>query len=162
MVCSTAAFTQISSSTSSSLNQFIGANLLATGSIFPFFFLSFWCLRLDWIGCTQPCSFAALTHVDLLHNATLNNNICDYKSLSCIHIISLAPNITKLEPDLHTTCTQHVAFKSPAGHRFAFSAGIKLCVSVTMVCRLLLVAPLVLPTFKAWTSCTRITRHVHS
>lgn len=50
------------------LNQFIGANLLATGSIFPFFFLSCWCLRLDWIGCTQPCSFAALTHVDLLHN----------------------------------------------------------------------------------------------
>lgn len=34
----------------------------------PFFFLSFWCLRLDWIGCTQPCSFAALTHVDLQHN----------------------------------------------------------------------------------------------
>ena len=67
--------------------------------------------------------------------------------MSCIHIISLAPNTTKLEPDLHTTCTQHVAFKSPAGHGFAFSAGIKLCVSVTMVCRLLLVAPLVLPTF---------------
>lgn len=99
MVCSTA-FTQIdSSSTSSSLNQFIGANLLATGSIFPFFSLSFWCLRLDWIGCTQPCSFAALTLVDLLHNATLKNNICDYKlSIKfelCIHIISLAPNTTK-------------------------------------------------------------------
>lgn len=93
--CAAAAFTQIDSSSTSSSLPFHWRKSAGYWFDLPFFFLSFWCLRLDWIGCTQLCSFAALTHVDLLHNEHYIIIFVTIKFELCIHIISLAPNTIK-------------------------------------------------------------------